>query len=63
MSVASSHEISHANYLNSNAYIDVGHDPRQKDHNLLVNVRSLSESPKVVVNSLKNASKLWHKPR
>jgi hypothetical protein len=59
MNVASSHEISHANCLNLDAYKDGGHDPWQKDHNLLVDVCSLSEYPKVVGNFLKNASKLF----
>jgi hypothetical protein len=51
--------MSHVNYLNINAYIDAGHDPWQKDHNLLVNVHSLFKSPKIIVNSLKNVSKLF----
>jgi len=46
-------------YLNSNGYTNASCDPRWKDHNLLVDMPSLSESPKVVVNSSKNASKLF----
>jgi hypothetical protein len=59
MNVTLSHEMSHANYLNSNAYTYASRDPWQKDCNLLVYVRSLSKSPKVIVNFLKNASKLF----
>jgi hypothetical protein len=59
MSVTSSHEMSHVNFLNLNAYTYARREPWRKDRNLLVDVRSLSKSPKVIVNFLKNASKLF----
>jgi hypothetical protein len=58
MSATLSHEMSHANNMNSNAYINVGHDPRQRDCNLLVDVHYLSKSPKVVMNSSKKCFKV-----
>jgi hypothetical protein len=59
MNATSSHEMSHVNFLNSNAYTYASREPWQKDCNLLVDVRSLSKSPKIIVNFLKNASKLF----
>jgi hypothetical protein len=53
------HEMSHANYLHLDAYIDVGCDPRRKYHNLLINMHSLSKYLKVIMNSLINESKLF----
>jgi hypothetical protein len=40
--------------LNSNAYIVTERDPWQKDYILMLNVHSLSKSPKVALNSLRN---------
>jgi hypothetical protein len=57
MNVVSPHEILQANCLNSNPYIIVKCDPWQKDLILMLDVRFLFESPKVTLNSSKNASK------
>jgi hypothetical protein len=57
MSVVSSHDILQANYLKSNAYIIAGHGPWQRAHNLLINVCSLLEFPKVALNSSTNTLK------
>jgi hypothetical protein len=59
MNVTSSHEMSHVDCLNVNVYIDAGRDPWRKDHNLLLNVRSLSKSPKFIVNFSRNVSNLF----
>jgi hypothetical protein len=52
--MTSSHEMSHVSCLNSKAYTKVGHDPWQKVRNLLFDVYSLSKSPKMTPNSLRN---------
>ncbi len=61
MSTTSSHEMSHANYLNSEVYTKNGCDPWQRGHNLLIVVRFLSESLKEAPNSSRNASKSFKK--
>ncbi len=50
-----------ANYLNFDAYTVTECDHLQKDHILMLDVRSLSDSPKVALNSSINASKLLNK--
>jgi len=61
MNIISPHEISQANYLTFDAYIEIECDMWQIDRILMLDVRSLSESPKVALNSLKNTSKLLSK--
>jgi hypothetical protein len=59
--MTSSHEMSHVSCLNSKAYTKVGHDPWQKVRNLLFDVYSLSKSPKMTPNSLRNVLKSFSK--
>jgi hypothetical protein len=59
MNAISSHGISHANYLNLDAYIVVRQGPWWSDYNLFVDVHFLFECPKVALNSSTNASKLF----
>jgi hypothetical protein len=59
MSTTSSHEMSHANYLNLEMYTEAGCDPWRRGHNLLIGVHSLFESLKEGPNSSRNASKLF----
>jgi hypothetical protein len=59
MSVDSSHEMSHVNYLISYGYTNASCDPWWRDHNLLVDVPFISKSPKVVVSYSRNVSKLF----
>jgi hypothetical protein len=59
MSVTSSHEMSQANYLKSDAYITTKHDPWQRDRNLVVDMCSLSKFPNMAQNSSKNVSNHW----
>jgi len=54
-----SHEMSHVNCLNLKAYTNACRDPWWKDHNLLIDVHFLFEFPKVTMNFLRNASKLF----
>jgi hypothetical protein len=44
MNASSPHEILQANCLNSDAYTTIEHDPWQRDHILMLNMRSLSKS-------------------
>ncbi len=61
MNVVSPHEISQVNCQNSNAYITIECDPWQKDHILMLNIRSLSKSSKVELNFSKYTSKSLNK--
>jgi len=51
MNAASSHEMSHVNYMNSEVYIEVGCDPWQRVCNLFVAIHSSSEFLKKTPNS------------
>ncbi len=53
MNVTLSHEMLHANYMNSNSYIVVRWGHWWNDHNLFIDVCSLFEFPKVALNSSK----------
>jgi hypothetical protein len=57
MNATLSHEMSQANYLKSNASIIAECDPWQKDHNLMVDMCSLSKFPNLTLKSSKNVSK------
>jgi hypothetical protein len=57
MNIVSPHEILQANCLKFDAYIVTEHDHLQKDCILMLDVCSLSESPKVTLNFSINASK------
>jgi hypothetical protein len=57
MNIASSHELSQANFLNSNAYIVAKCDIWQRDCILMLDMRYLSKYPKVALNSSRNVSK------
>ncbi len=61
MNIASAHEISQVNCLNFNSYTIVECDPWQKDRIFMLDMRSLSKSPKVALNFSKNTSKLLNK--
>jgi hypothetical protein len=61
MNVASSHEMSQANCLKFDAYTITECDPRRKDHNLVVDMCSLSECPSLALNSSRNALKSLNK--
>jgi hypothetical protein len=58
MNTALSLEMSYVNYMNSEAYIEVGCDPWQRVCNLFVAIRSLSEFLKKKPNSLKKCFKV-----
>jgi hypothetical protein len=53
--------MSHASCLNSKTYIEIGCDPWQKVHNLVVIICYLSKLQKEAPNFSKNASKLFYK--
>jgi len=57
MSITSSHELSHASYLNSKVYTKVGCDPWWRACNLFIVVHSLSKLPKKTPKFSRNASK------
>ncbi len=61
MNVGSPHEISQAKYLNFNAYTATKRDPWQRNCIFMLNMCSLSKSPKVALNFSKNASKSFSK--
>jgi hypothetical protein len=61
MNIASPYEILQANCLNFDAYIVTEHDYLQKNCILMLDVCSLSESPKVTLNFSINASKMLSK--
>jgi len=56
MNVASSYEISQTNYLNSYAYTIIKRDLWKRGHTLMLDMRSLSKSPKVALNFSINVS-------
>jgi hypothetical protein len=57
ISVALSHEMSHASCLNIKTYTKVGCDPWRRILDLLVAICSLIELPRKTLNYLRNASK------
>jgi hypothetical protein len=61
MNIASPHEILQANCLNFDAYTTIEGDPWQRYHILMLKVHSLSEFPKVALNSSRNVSKSLNK--
>jgi hypothetical protein len=61
MNVTSPHEISQVDYLNFDAYTVVERNLWQRDRILVLDMHSLSESPKVALNLSKNTSKFLNK--